>query len=122
MVKYLIDECRQSCHPPKNTIFLPTRLIDIGTSLGDIPCLVCSRNLSNTESLRYAALSYCWGTTEDAPTQLKTESSTLEDRYTGIPIETMTRTIVDAIHVAHALEIRYLWIDSLCIIQDDVQD
>jgi hypothetical protein len=78
--------------------------------------------VTKLESFRYAALSYCWGTTEDAATQLKTESSTLEDRYSGIPIETMTTTMVDAVNVAHALEIRYLWIDSLCIIQDDVQD
>lgn len=34
----------------------------------------------------------------------------------------LPQTFQDAIAVTHNLTIRYLWVDSLCIIQDDPQD
>jgi hypothetical protein len=39
-----------------------------------------------------------------------------------IELDTMPRVFQDAITAAQALNIKYLWIDSLCIIQDDVRD
>lgn len=40
----------------------------------------------------------------------------------GIPWELLPTTFRDAIQVTKGLGIRYLWIDSLCIIQDDDVD
>jgi hypothetical protein len=34
----------------------------------------------------------------------------------------MSRSFVDAITVVRSLSVRYVWIDSLCIVQDDAQD
>lgn len=39
----------------------------------------------------------------------------------GMPITELPQTFHDAIEVCRALNIRYLWIDSLCIIQNDHQ-
>jgi hypothetical protein len=39
-----------------------------------------------------------------------------------IPLEELTRTFQDAVHTTRFLGIQYLWIDSLCILQDDPDD
>ncbi|KAK5660285.1 hypothetical protein OQA88_12825 [Cercophora sp. LCS_1] len=67
------------------------------------------------ESGRYVALSYCWGGPQPASTTTKTLAVYAE----RIPVENQPRTIQDAIRVTRELGIRYLWVDSLCIIQDD---
>jgi hypothetical protein len=40
----------------------------------------------------------------------------------GIPIDTLPRTFQDAILITRQFGLRYLWIDSLCIVQDDEED
>ncbi|KAK0625596.1 hypothetical protein DIS24_g11081 [Lasiodiplodia hormozganensis] len=54
----------------------------------------------------------------------KTTKVTKETYEQAIPPSALSkyRTITDAIYVARSLEIRYLWIDALCIIQDDPED
>lgn len=39
-----------------------------------------------------------------------------------IPLHTLSKTFQDAVEVTRRLGIRYLWIDSLCIIQDSAAD
>jgi hypothetical protein len=67
---------------------------------------------------RYAALSYCWGT--GISTILTTEN--IEEKMNGINITTMPTALQDAIIVARRLNISYIWIDALCIIQNDRDD
>lgn len=117
----ILAECTANCHPCKPSI-LPTRLIDIGTSLCDIPRLVVSSDSQITAETKYAALSSCWGDKEDAKTQLKIERATLEQRLKGIYRETMTPAIRDAVELTRAVGLRYIWIDPLCIVQDDTTD
>ena len=45
-----------------------------------------------------------------------------EDRCVEIDISTLPRNFQDAILVTRKLGIQYIWIDSLCIIQDDLRD
>lgn len=66
----------------------------------------------------YAALSHCWGSVQ--PLTLNT--STAQQLYSGISIETFPRTFQNALWVTHKLNLPYLWIDSLCIIQDSNDD
>ena len=66
----------------------------------------------------YAALSYCWG----GPQPARTTSSNLQDRKEGIKLEGLPRTCQDAILFARALNISCIWVDSLCIVQDDKTD
>jgi Heterokaryon incompatibility protein (HET) len=72
----------------------------------------------DTQNLRYVALSYRWGSQNN----LKTTKSTLEDHQKGIPLEKLPKTLFDAVIVTRRLGVRYLWVDSLCIIQDDTGD
>ncbi|RDW56987.1 hypothetical protein BP6252_13940 [Coleophoma cylindrospora] len=68
----------------------------------------------------YVALSYVWGGYD----QLKTSKANLdrlkEENALQQPdfLSRIPQTILDAIHLVKGLE-RYLWVDSLCIIQDD---
>ncbi|KAF4611325.1 hypothetical protein G7Y89_g15688 [Cudoniella acicularis] len=62
----------------------------------------------------YATLSHCWVSVRP----LTTETSTLEERKAGIPVFSLPQSFQDAVRVTRKLGIPYLWIDSLCILQD----
>jgi hypothetical protein len=64
------------------------------------------------------ALSYCWG--EKIPP--KTLTTNVVDHRRGICLAKLPRTFRDAVRIARALRLRYLWIDSLCIVQDSPED
>jgi hypothetical protein len=76
--------------------------------------------VSAKPSDRYACLSNCWGLT---PSFIKTTRETLEAFSTsGISRKVFGRSVSAAVRVCRKLEIRSLWIDSLCIVQDDSND
>ncbi|KAK0124819.1 hypothetical protein ONS96_008700 [Cadophora gregata f. sp. sojae] len=91
---------------------LPTRLIKVGGT-DKKPRLVITRDMRG----KYATLSHCWGA-EGRPRPLTTTKETLDERIAGISFDDLPRTFRDAIVVTRALGLTYLWIDSLCIIQD----
>ncbi|VUC29144.1 unnamed protein product [Clonostachys rosea] len=105
------------------TSFFPERLIKVD---GRTPRLVLRDDAqefpTGALTTSYAALSYCWGPAEDAKQQLKTTKDTLARRKTGIRDAEMTEVLRDAIAVTRALHIPYLWVDALCILQDDISD
>lgn len=103
-------ECPSNDEPP-----LPTRVIDVGENgHGDCRVLI---NRSNIEA-HYVALSHCWGGPIDCV--LKTEE--LQEFQQRLPWDRLTANFQDAITVTRKLGVRYLWIDSFCIIQDDDDD
>ena len=55
-------------------------------------------------------------------TILKTKQSTLEQFKVEVPWDELTKTFKDAVDICRRLNIDYLWIDSLCILQDSVDD
>lgn len=68
----------------------------------------------------YLALSHVWGI---SPIKCKTTKSNLEEYQSlGIAYERLPRTFQEAVRVTAALGLRHLWIDCLCIIQDDELD
>jgi hypothetical protein len=67
---------------------------------------------------RYATLSHSWG--NHVP--LKTTRATKSSFEKSIPEDLLPQTFKDAVSTARALGIHYLWIDSLCIVQDDPDD
>ncbi|KAH7319493.1 heterokaryon incompatibility protein-domain-containing protein [Rhexocercosporidium sp. MPI-PUGE-AT-0058] len=69
-------------------------------------------------SVLYATLSHCWGNTSHC---IATKD-TLSDKKACIPMSNLSRTYADAVTVTRAFGLKYLWIDSLCIIQDSVDD
>ena len=50
------------------------------------------------------------------------KTSTLKDFNTSIPLSNLTQSFRDAIEYTRRLRCRYIWIDSLCIIQDSLED
>ena len=92
---------------------LPSRVLDV--SPADCELRLCEpRNVA----ARYVCLSHRWGNSQP----LTTTVATLETRKRSIPFDTVPKTFQDAVIVTRKLGIRYLWIDSLCIIQDDLVD
>jgi hypothetical protein len=71
------------------------------------------------QSTEYAALSYCWGTSQE---MAKTTKTNLEDRLEEINRSHLPQTIKDALEVTKLLGLNYIWVDALCIVQDDDDD
>ncbi|GKZ26048.1 hypothetical protein AbraIFM66951_005082 [Aspergillus brasiliensis] len=94
---------------------LPTRVVDVGLSDSDNISLY---EASPGESAPYVALSYCWG----GEGNLKTTGENRHAHNESIPWHSIPATVQDAIRLARHLEIRYIWIDALCIVQDNPND
>ena len=110
-----VDGCandHENC--PGSDALFPSRVLDVGSD-GDIIKLVEPEAGSKG---KYASLSHCWGSSIPLTTTLQSR----EARMSGIPISELPRTFHDAVVIARHLRIRFLWIDSLCIYQDDRAD
>ncbi|KAJ4184958.1 hypothetical protein NW755_008872 [Fusarium falciforme] len=70
------------------------------------------------ESHEYVALSHCWG----KGMMFRALKENIETLAKAVDFRRLPRTFQDAIKAARGLSVRYLWIDSLCIIQDDQED
>ncbi|KAE8446462.1 hypothetical protein EG329_011925 [Mollisiaceae sp. DMI_Dod_QoI] len=66
----------------------------------------------------YLTLSHCWGTLDI----LKLKRNNIDALRNDIPLSSLCKTFQQAIIVTKVLGFRYIWIDSLCIIQDDEED
>ena len=117
-IKSWIGECliaHEDCARPYNSqselnkILAGIRFLHIRGS-----CVVL---VENVQPLHYAALSHCWGS---GTTIVKTLESNISDhKGTGLVISYLPKTFRDAVQICQRLDIDYVWIDSLCIIQDD---
>ncbi|KAF3065703.1 Serine/threonine-protein kinase ULK1 [Trichoderma lentiforme] len=94
---------------------MPTRVIDVRN---DSIRLVETSNNTNDH---YVALSHCWGklTKEE---RFCTYAHNIDAMKMNIPYKALPKTFQDAVTVTRALDVPYLWIDSLCIIQEDEKD
>lgn len=101
----------------KGFSFLPTRLIDVRRSPS--ACLANGLFIL-TGDHRYAALSYCWG--NSMSDSGRTTLSSLAAHQRRIDTKKLPLTLREAIEVTRSLGINYLWVDALCIIQDDEDD
>ncbi|KAG4439081.1 hypothetical protein IFR05_005423 [Cadophora sp. M221] len=107
-----------SGHPSCNAVktALPTRVIDVELHGTQDVKLHEPRSIKGTG--RYIALSHCWGGHEI----IKTTSTNLMAVKKNISWDVLPRTFQDAIRIARELQVRWVWIDSLCILQDDKAD
>ncbi|THV50641.1 hypothetical protein BGAL_0142g00220 [Botrytis galanthina] len=92
---------------------LPTRLILVAE---ESPRLVFTSDYQ--ERLRYATLSHSWGSHE----VIKLTTKNIGQLMKEIPLDILPKTFEDAINITQKLGIDFLWIDSLCIIQNDDDD
>jgi hypothetical protein len=102
------EHCRLSEVP-----CLPTQVIRVGVLDSDTKLHIAK----NEERAHYCALSHCWG----GSSPLTTTKSNLIPHMAGLPTP-LPRTFGHSVAVARALGIEYLWIDSLCIVQDSDED
>ncbi|KAG8531668.1 uncharacterized protein KY384_003300 [Bacidia gigantensis] len=114
-----ITEHRQ-CAPSYIQRRLPRRLLEVGHAntirLRDV------ENIENHAVVDYIALSHCWGLRQ--PLTLRSDTEAM--LYHGVEVLALPKTFRDAIQMTrrfwHEFEVRYLWIDSLCIMQDSTAD
>ncbi|CAN9330819.1 unnamed protein product [Alternaria alternata] len=121
LIRRWLSQCTQDhgrCNLASPQPWAPTRLLDVGTFEDDLVRLLDRAETLPLSNKPYATLSHCWGTT---PLIRTTQSNILEHRR-EIRHHYLPPTFKDAIKIARTLSIRYLWIDSLCIIQDDTHD
>ncbi|OTA67903.1 HET-domain-containing protein [Hypoxylon sp. EC38] len=115
--KFNHKECLRSPDP-----WVPTRLLEIIDSDGDINLrLVETADPSIRRDSPFAALSHMWGDMYTNP-PLRTVSTNYGQLKKLIPAKSLPRNFLDTASVCARLGIRYIWIDSLCIIQDSVED
>ncbi|EHK24031.1 uncharacterized protein TRIVIDRAFT_128569, partial [Trichoderma virens Gv29-8] len=107
------EECRVS-----DAAFVPNRLLYLGDDRTD------SNTLELVEKpdrpIPYAALSHRW--TKETPAKSLLTSNLLDRKQHGMPIASLPRMMQDVVLVLRRLGIQYIWIDCLCIIQDDKDD
>jgi hypothetical protein len=101
------------------TTWLPSRLTDVGLS-GTIhqPHLVLRSEIETGLNTGYLTLSHLWASTHVE----RLTSQNLDSFRQRLPMESLSRTVLDAMTAAQCFGVRYLWIDSLCIIQDSLAD
>lgn len=98
----------------------PSRLLHLHGSVDDL-----NIRLVDTDRLqsRYVALSYCWGNpTEHYQLKTTRKDDLVERHQSGISLTALPQTIKDAVALTKVLGFEYLWVDALCIIQDDDTD
>ena len=116
LAKTWLRECRQthrSCGAPISS-FNPTRLAHIVNK--NLVRVVLSQEQTSYHS--YATFSHCWGKAKT----VKLLKANMQVLLHGIPILDLPLSYKEAILVCQALDISYIWIDSLCIIQDSKGD
>ena len=107
MIKRWLRYCNenhtcQDTEPP----FLPTRVLDVETK--DPVLRICQGQRGH-----YVALSYCWG----GPQKAMTTKETFENYTKKVDHDELSQSLKDAIEITRKLDMKYLWIDALCIVQ-----
>ncbi|KAH8900567.1 HET-domain-containing protein, partial [Thozetella sp. PMI_491] len=90
----------------------PRRLLDVGSEIEPVQLV------DATTQVPYIALSHCWGKKH----LLRTTQETLDSMAGEVPFQNLSPTFQHSVQLTRALGIRHLWIDSLCIVQDDPAD
>lgn len=126
-LKLWLDVCdRQHCgsygqrpSPPAGIDARPARLLHVETDSNNAVVKVKLVETPLQTHLCYTTLSYCWG---DAKFVTLTKETYRSHYHDGILVNNLPRTYRDAIRVTHSIGVYYIWIDSLCIVQEDKND
>lgn len=114
-VRQWLADCLQN-HPTcssESSIWSPKRLVYVGTKHAPELKLVVQEQDS---VVQYATLSYRWPQTSHP---LKLQPHNLEQFQKQIEFDPLSPTVRNAIEIAREIDIHYLWVDSLCIIQNE---
>jgi hypothetical protein len=111
-------ERKHSSCPAKGSPNVPTRVLDVSPEEKPGGPKLRLHEFEPGANAAWATLSYVWGGAQS----FMTVDSNIEQYREGIDEQTLGQTIRDAITVTRELGLRYLWVDSLCIIQDSDAD
>ncbi|KAH8812595.1 heterokaryon incompatibility protein-domain-containing protein [Xylogone sp. PMI_703] len=108
--------CQTKFVPEGSTSYRPKRLLDVQEANSSNILLIETSELG-IGSLDYVALSHCWG---GMISMMLLEKN--RETLRSIEIGDLPRNFLDAVTIARQINIRYLWIDSLCIQQDSMEE
>jgi hypothetical protein len=97
---------------------IPARVIDAGlggAGVDNLRLIKAGKNIGE-----YAALSHRWSL--DPTEHFKTVTGNISARMVGFSKSSLPKTFRDAVTLTQSLGIQYLWIDSICILQDSESD
>jgi hypothetical protein len=112
------DACQNPFNVSPKRPFLPSRLIDVGSGRESKLRLCTRAELRLLPLGDRRTLSHCWGKTNAS----RLTSSNLDSLINDIPFQFLSTTFQHAVIITRRLGVQYLWIDSLCIIQDSTVD
>lgn len=111
--------CQRRDLDANGCFWVPTRLLHLDIRKGIVRLIETNVHCFSADR-SYTAFSYRWPTSGKQPTTLT--KSTITQFKTGIPTSSLQKSIRDAITVTKLLGFSYLWVDALCICQDDKSD
>jgi len=116
-----IEQCTDThdiCKEGQEVAWLPSRLLEISDVRGDLYLRL--RDRSELQSGRYCTLSHRWGASGSKSLQLNADS--LSSFRNGIAVSILKPAFRDMVDLTWRLGLRLIWIDCMCIIQDNSQD
>lgn len=120
---YWLNTCVES-HPTCRSIeqslqtYSPKRLVEVLlNNNGGVSGWKLAHS-SSTGTVPYFTLSHCWG----SYLPLRLTKDNIRSLSNSSSIDDLPKTYQDALTVVNSLGYKYIWIDSLCIVQDDEQD
>lgn len=113
---YMDCQNGHGCCRPGQSPHLPIRVLDLGVAdkCENTVYLVEAQSVAG----QYGTISHCWPSGET----VTTTNGTLESHKLGIKMRGLPESFQNAILIFRALGVRYVWVDSLCIVQDNEAD
>ena len=97
--------------------YCPRRLLYLGDSGVDQCKLVETKTMDGAaRTVKFAAFSHPWGS-DEVHEHFKSTKANCQEHLAGMDVKKLPANFQDAIRVCRGLEIQYLWIDSICILQ-----
>ncbi|KAH6679461.1 heterokaryon incompatibility protein-domain-containing protein [Halenospora varia] len=113
------SEHHSICSGLQDSEWYPDRLLHVKESRNGDGCILqLIESHQHKPASRYIALSHCWGPS----VPLCTTTGNADHHRRGIIYDQLPRTFQDCVTVARKFGVQYIWIDSLCIIQNQRSD
>lgn len=103
----------------KHRAFMPDRLIDVKNPASSNICVVNGTDVP--QGSNYVTLSHCWGAPGPSQRFVLLQSN-MSDFMKEIPPQDLPKTFAEACSVTRSLGVKYLWIATLCMLQDSKED